>query len=464
MTTETSPTPATVCPHCGHAVAASAKICGTCLRSIEGGTADRGGLAAREEAYRRGKQRRRIRIASLTLGSLAAIAAFVYVQWFMPARPLPLPSTPARTMIPATEDAHRWPSVAGNAQLQRTTSARPDLAAAERWRVTTDARITTPPVVDERRVYVGVAGALLAFSREDGREAWRIPIAGQLDAAPAIVGDRLYVTLREGTVMAVNAADGTEIWRGGDGPTYFSSVVVHDGEVFGSSLGQLTGLDAETGEVLWQRETDNRVSAGAQPAVTASHVLQLSYRRALLFDRAAGEQLFYYSMPNPEHVAVEGSRGFIVGADRIVAFGFDQRRPWWEFWRTAWGQLWIFGMAPAPPPQPRHWVQPTERGTLAPTITTETLITATTSGTVRALDLAGGTVRWEVKVGPVASAPVTTAAGVLLVQRDALLLLDPATGAEVAKRPMRDAGLRSAAVTSAGMYLVAGDASLIALR
>ncbi|MFA7295638.1 MAG: PQQ-binding-like beta-propeller repeat protein [Dehalococcoidia bacterium] len=464
MSTDSAPNASTVCPYCGHAVASTAKICGTCLRSIEGGQADRGGLAAREVAYRAGQRRRRIRLASIAAGSVALVAAFIWVQWFMPVTPLPLPSTPARTLVPPTEDASRWPSVAGNAQLQRTTSARPDLAAPERWRVTTSERITTPPVVDEQRVYLGIAGALLAFAREDGREVWRIPIGGQLDAAPTVVGDRVYVTLREGSVLALNAADGKQLWKGGDGPTYFSSVVVDRGVVFGSALGRLTGLDAETGTVLWRQDTDNRVSAQAQPAVTPAHVLQLSYRRALLFDRATGEQLFYYSMPSPEHVAVEGSRGFIVGSDRIVAFGFDQRRPWWEFWRTAWGQLWIFGMAPAPPPQPRHWVQPTERGTLAPTIADGALITASTTGGVRALDLASGEVRWEAKVGPVASAPVTTAAGVLLVQRDALLLLDPATGTEVAKRPMRDAGLRSAAVTSAGTYLVAGDSGLIALR
>lgn len=101
---------------------------------------------------------------------------------------------------------------------------------------------------------------------------------------------------------------------------------------------------------------------------------------------------------------------------------------------------------------------------MAPTITAEALVTATTTGTVRALDLATGEVRWETKVGPVAAPPITTAAGVLLVQRDALLLLDPATGAEVAKRPMRDAGLRSVAVTSAGTYLVSGDSAVIALR
>ena len=464
MSTDSAPNASTVCPYCGHAVASTAKICGTCLRSIEGGQADRGGLAAREVAYRAGQRRRRIRLASIAAGSVALVAAFIWVQWFMPVTPLPLPSTPARTLVPPTEDASRWPSVAGNAQLQRTTSARPDLAAPERWRVTTSERITTPPVVDEQRVYLGIAGALLAFAREDGREVWRIPIGGQLDAAPTVVGDRVYVTLREGSVLALNAADGKQLWKGGDGPTYFSSVVVDRGVVFGSALGRLTGLDAETGTVLWRQDTDNRVSAQAQPAVTPAHVLQLSYRRALLFDRATGEQLFYYSMPSPEHVAVEGSRGFIVGSDRIVAFGFDQRRPWWEFWRTAWGQLWIFGMAPAPPPQPRHWVQPTERGTLAPTIADGALITASTTGGVRALDLASGEVRWEAKVGPVASAPVTTAAGVLLVQRDALLLLDPATGTEVAKRPMRDAGLRSAAVTSTGTYLVAGDSGLIALR
>ena len=49
--------------------------------------------------------------------------------WFMPATPLPPPSTPTRTLAPPTEDASRWPSVAGNAQLQRTTSNTPGCAA-----------------------------------------------------------------------------------------------------------------------------------------------------------------------------------------------------------------------------------------------------------------------------------------------------------------------------------------------
>jgi hypothetical protein len=114
LSTDSNPNALTVCPYCGHAVATTAKICGTCLRSIEGGQADRGGLAAREVAYRAGQRRRRIRLASIAAGSVALVAAFIYMQWFMPVTPLPLPSQPTRTLVPPTEDASRWPSAAGN--------------------------------------------------------------------------------------------------------------------------------------------------------------------------------------------------------------------------------------------------------------------------------------------------------------------------------------------------------------
>lgn len=456
--------PVTVCPNCGRKVSPTAVICGICLRPIHSAEMDQGQIAAREAAIRAEERRQRLTRASFMAVVAVTLVGLVYLQWFRPASALPTPTTVSRSIVPATEDASQWPSVAGNAQLHRATAARPDLGAPEHWRMTTDERITTPAVVGERLVYVGVSGSLIAASREDGREVWRMPVAGQLDAAPTLVGDRLYVPLREGSILAVDANTGKEIWKGGDGPTYFSSVTVFNGVVYGGSLGRLTGLDAETGRVLWSKGIDNRVSAQASPAVTAGHLVALTYRRALLFDRYTGEELFYYSLPAPDHLMVEGNRGFIVAADRIIAFGFDQRRPWWEYARTAWGQLWIFGMAPAPPPQPRHWVQPTERGAFAPAVAGNALIVATSGGLVRALDLATGEQRWEAKVGAVASAPTVTVGGILLVQREGLLLLDATTGAEVAKRPMPGGNLRSAAVTSGGTYVVAGEDSIIALR
>jgi outer membrane protein assembly factor BamB len=454
-----------VCPNCGREVAAQSVICRLCLQPIQGVTEDRGGLAARAEAMRLARRRYRIRRFSLTAATVLIVGWFVWTQWLRPPSALPQPVSTARSMVPATEDPTRWPSEGGDNLLHRATAATVNLEATERWRTTLDARATTPLTVGSRHVYVGVASAgLVALSTEDGREAWRIRVPGQLDAAPTLVGDRLYATLRDGSMVALNAETGDIIWRGGKGPAYFSSPVVADGVVYGIGLGKLSALDAETGEVLWTHPLDNRVTPEVMPAINGGSILAADYRRGELFDRRTGVQVYFYSLPRANHLLLEGNQGVIVGSDRSIGFGLDQRRPWWEGIRTAWVEMWLFGLAPTPPGQPRHWAGPTDPGSYAPALSGDTLVIATEGGLVRGLDMATGAPRWEHEFGPVSDAPIATASGILLAQPNGLLLLDPATGNATAKRDLPGTAIDSASVTSGGLYLVDGETTVIALR
>jgi hypothetical protein len=126
--------------------------------------------------------------------------------------------------------------------------------------------------------------------------------------------------------------------------------------VFGSSLGRLTSLDAESGEVRWRRETDN-ADALAQPAVTP-RTCSSSPTAALLFDRATGGNSSN-TMPSPS-TTIEAAE-IHRRSDRIVAFGFDQRRPWWSS-GARHGDSCDSGWHRAATAASALGVQPTERG------------------------------------------------------------------------------------------------------
>ncbi len=455
----------TVCPNCGRAVTATSTICGNCLKPLTEFALDDGSIARRAAASRRARRNYYLRRVAIATTAIVATSAYAWFGWLKPDSLLPAPSSTVRTLASALDQPTRWASVGGDNGLHRATSATPKLDAPEAWRRTLDARITTQPVVGDQLVYIGVASAgLVALSRDDGREVWRVPVPGQLDAAPTLVGDRLYAVLRDGTIAAFDPLTGKTIWRSGDGPTFFASPLVSEGVVYAISLGLITALDAENGKQLWSQPIDSSVSSQAAPVANHEVLLAASYRRTLTFDRAHGSQLFFYASPSPNHLMLAGDQAMLVTDDRVVAFGLDQRRPWWEPFRTFWAEMWLFGMAPTPPDQPRRWVGPADKGSFAPALAGDTLVIATASGLVRGLDMSTGRPRWEQKLGPIAAAPLVTPAGAVLVQPEGLLLIDPRTGEERGRRALQGAPLRGMGMTSNGTFLISGDSTVLALR
>ena len=67
------------------------------------------------------------------------------------------------------------------------------------------------------------AGPLLAIRAADGEVLWQRDLGSPLSAPAALAGDRLYVGLNDGRVLALSLMTGEEIWspearRVGDGP------------------------------------------------------------------------------------------------------------------------------------------------------------------------------------------------------------------------------------------------------
>jgi outer membrane protein assembly factor BamB len=223
-------------------------------------------------------------------------------------------------------------------------------------------------------------------------------------------------------------------------------------------------FDAENGALLWQQKLGGQGSSTAAPALSPDELVVATSQNALVFDRATGAQTFFYRLRAPSHVAVHEGQVFVLGRSRMIVFGLEQRRPWWEPVRLVWGQMWILGMAPEVPDPPAHWGVPIQQGTHPIAISGDVVTVAAPQGKVRGLDLITGEERWAYEAEPVVAPPVATSAGVLIAHADSVALLDANTGAVRSRTHFEGQKINGVTVTSSATYLLANGNTITALR
>jgi outer membrane protein assembly factor BamB len=113
------------------------------------------------------------------------------------------------------------------------------------------------PVFGHDAARSGVADDALLTSRNVAtlRVRWRAELGDVADAAPIVVGTRVFVTRRDGTTVAIDAGNGSIVWRfATHGPNITSSVPAYDAQ--GRALyvpgvdGAIHKLDPATGQEL----------------------------------------------------------------------------------------------------------------------------------------------------------------------------------------------------------------------
>ncbi|HUK29663.1 MAG TPA: PQQ-binding-like beta-propeller repeat protein [Candidatus Acidoferrum sp.] len=169
-------------------------------------------------------------------------------------------------------------------------SGAPKLSSIK-WKFHTDGKIYSSPAVAQGKVFFGSTdGSVYAVDDESGKLSWRFKTEGRITSSPAIAGGLVYFESYDGNFYAVDAANGTLKWKfatggerrfaakhihGIDPPEemmpdpfdfYLSSPAVWDGKVyFGSGDGNIYGLDAATGSLVWKFKTGDVVHAS--PAI-----------------------------------------------------------------------------------------------------------------------------------------------------------------------------------------------------
>jgi outer membrane protein assembly factor BamB len=86
--------------------------------------------------------------------------------------------------------------------------------------------------------------------------AWKFKTGGRVLSSPLVVGEAVYVGSTDGSLYAINRADGTQRWKFDTRGPISSSPAYHDGLVFITSVdGSLYAVDAATGTVRWSFAT-----------------------------------------------------------------------------------------------------------------------------------------------------------------------------------------------------------------
>lgn len=414
--------------------------------------------------------RRRVVLAGILLVVLLVVGRWTYQQFFASPPQVPLPSTGVSTVL----DAGSWPAGGGGPANTRRTLAPAALGGAVGWTRDLELPVLELPVADEQRLYVSLADNLLvALDVADGAERWRYRAAVPLGGAPALAAERLYLTTRRGDVIAFDAASGEQQWEVGIGAQLFSSPVVVDGVLYVYGTGTIAALDAATGERLWTGRTGESWGF-ILPVVREGHIAVAGRRTVYIFDLATGLKTFAYPHFRVTALLSEAGRVISISPNFANAVDPDSQLPWWDGMRVVWGQLWLWGFLPEPPRPDVEWVTRDPPSDAHPNVAQAemflsatdgaVLVAANQNGLVRAYRSRDGTLAWELRLPDVTASPVFTAFGLLLSTSEGLTLRDPADGAELATHALPDPFRRELVVTDHGTYVVHDSGRVVALR
>ena len=146
--------------------------------------------------------------------------------------------------------------------------------------------IYATPIIDTNGTLYALSGSTIrAYRLDDGELCWERTIPLQrIQATPALAAGRLFVATGSGALYALNATDGTEIWRWQldsanplftpylrRGPTTLGTPIAAGDLVYiGGADGCLYALDAATGDCCCR--LDLGVPLAAAPVVSAGHI------------------------------------------------------------------------------------------------------------------------------------------------------------------------------------------------
>ncbi|EZP51510.1 MULTISPECIES: outer membrane protein assembly factor BamB family protein [Sphingomonas] len=166
--------------------------------------------------------------------------------------------------LPAAEPNDAWTQPGGNAAKSMGQLALAE-SPARAWqesigRASNRERLGAPPVVADNKLFVvDVNAQIHAFAADSGAKLWDASVSTGDQNRPARFGGgasyddgHVYATDGVGDVVAVNAADGKEIWRAKPGGPLRGAPTVANGSVYVLSQdNQIFALNQSDGKVQW---------------------------------------------------------------------------------------------------------------------------------------------------------------------------------------------------------------------
>jgi outer membrane protein assembly factor BamB len=166
------------------------------------------------------------------------------------------------------------------------------------WEYQTEGAVMNAPAVKHGRVFVGSLDQnMYAFDSRSGELLWSHDVESAINSAPA-VDSLVYFGDFDGTIHALRAEDGSEVWSAPTNGHILSSPVIDDGYVYiGSNDRHLYCLDKATGRETWSLETDGVINS--TPLVLEDAVVIASGAGTIyILDKFTGDEVFVYETEN----------------------------------------------------------------------------------------------------------------------------------------------------------------------
>lgn len=197
------------------------------------------------------------------------------------------------------------------------------------------------PVLDGNYAYVATAQGketLTSIFLRDGKRQWGVQ-HGPIETSPLLIGEFLYVTTLDGTLVSVKKADGMEFWKFEtavkDRRKPIRSSPASDGEVivFGSDDGVIYAVERLTGKLRWKYQTG--ASVFATPVLQGGTCIVGSLDSVLYaIDARTGALHWKYDTGSRIYAAASASQSLVfIGASdgTVTALSLDSGRKVWSF-------------------------------------------------------------------------------------------------------------------------------------
>jgi len=245
--------------------------------------------------------------------------------------------------LPAPEVNPDWPKAGGHrthALYHLALADSPSLA----WRASIgegrsgSSRLLSQPVVADDRVFVmDAGGAVSALDAADGSRIWRYEPDGVDDSSRqpagglAFAGGWIFATTGSGNVIGLNALTGSEVWRRPlQAPIRTGPTPVGNRLLVVTAVNELFALRGDTGDVLWRHAgffEQAAILGGAAPAAN-DRVAVVAYSSGEVFalELESGREVWQDTVERPRRTLAIGAISDITGnpvidRDRVVVAG-----------------------------------------------------------------------------------------------------------------------------------------------
>lgn len=292
----------------------------------------------------------------------------------------------------------------------------------------------------DRRAFVSDSQDVWAVEAGDGSELWRRTFDSLVNTTPILRCNAVVVQTSMRT-YALTKADGTTLWEASPGDPS-AEPLVDDDRVFVAS-GVPTALDLEDGTEVWSRD----VAVDSWGACLGDDVVVVAGRTdgggALVgLDAESGERVWRTDLPRGVKTPPTCADGTVYMPDEGNGLIAASVRSGDVEWRT----------------EPYRRVGGLRRGA-TPAVVDDTVVLPSGNGprTV-GVDRASGETRWKLDTGPTLAPPLVTADGVLVgAVNDGLFLVAP-DGTLLDRKADTRVGSQMA-LTEAGLFYQTGDLS-----